>query len=327
MLALLEGSLAPGIAAVLGALDQALGHVTALIETGDHRAAAEHFVDHVALGPGSWAQLPDQFRAILEANAPTFLDEALDPTSGSVDAAALAATTVPLLFTSGSESPSFFSAVIGELASLVPTAQVTSIAGAGHIPHATHPDQWVATLLAFHDTIATSRTRGAAMNADRFDVTATDGAPIAVWVEGMIGGARHGQHLHRLDLHPPPVASVAVPGEHFNARRDPPPLFRRHLRCLHRQQRHRGLLRRRRRRGGCCRGVPAGEPIVLWGHSYGANSALGCAARNANVSHLVVYEPSLGLTYPPGSTNASRPPSPTATMTPRSWPCSSTSWR
>ena len=130
--------------------------MTGLIETGDHRAAAEHFVDHVALGPGSWEQLPDPFRAILEANAATFLDEARDPTSGSVDAAALAATTVPLLFTSGSESPSFFSAVIGELAVLVPTAQVATITGAGHIPHATHPDQWVATLLAFHDTIATS---------------------------------------------------------------------------------------------------------------------------------------------------------------------------
>ena len=33
---------------------------------------------------------------------------------------------------------------------------VATIAGAGHIPHATHPDQWVATLLAFHHTIATS---------------------------------------------------------------------------------------------------------------------------------------------------------------------------
>jgi hypothetical protein len=31
-----------------------------------------------------------------------------------------------------------------------------TIAGAGHIPHATHPDRWVATLLAFHDTITTS---------------------------------------------------------------------------------------------------------------------------------------------------------------------------
>jgi pimeloyl-ACP methyl ester carboxylesterase len=141
---------------VLGSLEEAFGHVTVLIETGDHRAAAEQFVDHVALGPGSWEQLPDPFRAILEANAPPFLDESRDPTSGSVDAAALAATTVPLLFTSGSESPSFFSAVIAELALLVPTAHVATIAGAGHIPHATHPDQWVATLLAFHDTIATS---------------------------------------------------------------------------------------------------------------------------------------------------------------------------
>ena len=155
-LALLEGSSDPDIVAVLGSLDQAFGHVTGLIETGDHRAAAEHFVDHVALGPGWWAQLPDAVRATLEANAPTFLDEARDPTSGSVDASALAATTVPLLFTAGSESPSFFSAVIGELAVLVPTAQVATIAGAGHIPHATHPDEWVATLLAFHDTIITS---------------------------------------------------------------------------------------------------------------------------------------------------------------------------
>ena len=44
-----------------------------------------------------------------------------------------------------------------------------------------------------------------------------------------------------------------------------------------------------------------GGPIVLWGHSYGANSAIGGTASTANVSHLVVYEPSLGLAYPPGS--------------------------
>jgi len=144
---------------VLGMLDEALSRVTGLIETSDHRAAAEHFVDHVALGPGSWQQLPEPFRAILEANAPTYLDETRDPTSGSIDAAALAATTVPLLFTSGSESPRFFSVVLGELSSLAPTARVATIAGAGHIPHATHPDRWVATLLAFHDTIATSGHR------------------------------------------------------------------------------------------------------------------------------------------------------------------------
>ncbi len=39
----------------------------------------------------------------------------------------------------------------------------------------------------------------------------------------------------------------------------------------------------------------------MWGHSYGANCAMGGAALTANVHHLVLYEPSLGLPYPPGS--------------------------
>jgi pimeloyl-ACP methyl ester carboxylesterase len=45
----------------------------------------------------------------------------------------------------------------------------------------------------------------------------------------------------------------------------------------------------------------AGGAVVLWGHSYGANCAMGGAARSDNVGHLVCYEPSLGLTYPDGS--------------------------
>ncbi len=44
-----------------------------------------------------------------------------------------------------------------------------------------------------------------------------------------------------------------------------------------------------------------GGPVALWGHSYGASCAMGGAARTEHVHHLVLYEPSLGLTYPPGS--------------------------
>jgi pimeloyl-ACP methyl ester carboxylesterase len=44
-----------------------------------------------------------------------------------------------------------------------------------------------------------------------------------------------------------------------------------------------------------------GGPVALWGHSYGASCALGGAALTRNVHHLILYEPSLGLTYPPGS--------------------------
>ena len=122
-----------------------------LISSGDHRHAAEHFAEHVALGPGTWAQLPEPFRAVLEANATTYLDELADPTTGSIDAAALATTTVPVLLTHGTESPGLFPAVIAELVKLVPTARVEVLEGAGHIPHATHPEEWIARLLAFHE--------------------------------------------------------------------------------------------------------------------------------------------------------------------------------
>ena len=44
-----------------------------------------------------------------------------------------------------------------------------------------------------------------------------------------------------------------------------------------------------------------GRSVALWGHSYGANCAMGGAALSGNVDHLLLYEPSLGLPYPPGS--------------------------
>lgn len=40
--------------------------------------------------------------------------------------------------------------------------------------------------------------------------------------------------------------------------------------------------------------------VALFGHSYGANCAVGAAVGSDNVSHLVLYEPSLGLRYPEG---------------------------
>lgn len=148
---LLEGTRDQALVGELSAADADLAVVRGLISSGDYRGAAEHFIEHVALGPGSWEQLPEPFRAVLEANAPTYLDELGDQTALSIDNAALAATTVPLLLTHGTESPRLFPAVITELMKLVPAARVEVLEGAGHIPHATHPDEWIARLMAFHD--------------------------------------------------------------------------------------------------------------------------------------------------------------------------------
>ena len=61
---------------------------------------------------------------------------------------------MPLLLTYGTARPKLFHAVIDDLALLVPAARIEVLDGAGHIPHATHPDQWTATLLAFHKQLS-----------------------------------------------------------------------------------------------------------------------------------------------------------------------------
>jgi len=148
---LLEGTRDQGLANELSVLDTDLAVVRDLISSGNHRDAAEYFVEHVALGPGTWDGLPEAFRAVLEVNAPTYLDELADETALLIDTAALATTRVPLLLTHGTQSPALFPAVITELAQLVPAARVEILEGAGHIPHATHPENWVARLVAFHN--------------------------------------------------------------------------------------------------------------------------------------------------------------------------------
>jgi pimeloyl-ACP methyl ester carboxylesterase len=156
---LLEGTQDQEIAGELARSEAELAVVRDLLECGNHRGAAHHFVENVALGPGSWGQLPVAFKDVLVANAPTYLDELRDETALSIDIAALAATSVPLMLSLGTQSPPLFAPVIDEVAALVRTARVEVIDGAGHIPHATHTDEWAAHLTAFHDAVAGLRTQ------------------------------------------------------------------------------------------------------------------------------------------------------------------------
>lgn len=160
LFSLLGGTTDHAIALAIATIDQRLHTVATMIEAGDHRGAAEYFIENVALGPGTWAQLPEAFRALAVVNAPTYLDELADPTALFIDNAALAATTVPLLLTHGTESPPLFHAIIRELAVLAPTAQVDTYNGAGHLPHASHPVDWAARLLSFHDQAAPAAGEG-----------------------------------------------------------------------------------------------------------------------------------------------------------------------
>lgn len=136
-------------------------------------------------------------------------------------------------------------------------------------------------------------------DASRFDVRSADGTAIAVWVEGqgpplvMV----HGSIADHTTFEP----FVAV--------------LRRHLTTFSMDRRGFGssgdtadysIERDFEDVAAVVDAVAArtGRPVALWGHSFGANCAMGGASLSTNVRHLVIYEPSLGIPYPPGSIDA-----------------------
>lgn len=136
-------------AAVAALWNGPLAEVAGRIDSGDDAGAAEMFVDEVAFGPGTWAELSESMRQTMIHNAPTFLDESRDPEASAIDEVALARYYGPVMLTSGDHSPPLFGQVIDRLAELLPHAVRRTYAGAGHIPHVTHPEQYLAGLFAF----------------------------------------------------------------------------------------------------------------------------------------------------------------------------------
>ena len=139
----------PAVAPMLEEVGKRIGAVVERIATGDHAGAAEQFVETVALGPGTWAQLPRDFQQTLIENALTYLDEANDPEQLAFDLEWIRAFSRPVLLTTGDQSPPTFAPVVAKLADVLPIAEIVTFSGAGHIPHATHPDAYAEAIMAF----------------------------------------------------------------------------------------------------------------------------------------------------------------------------------
>jgi pimeloyl-ACP methyl ester carboxylesterase len=139
----------PDSVPILQQQGESLASVVAKLAGGEFEAGARQFVDEVALGPGTWEQLPPETREMFVRNASTFLDEAQEPNALSVDLDAAAALERPVLLTYGDQSPPAFEKVIDRLATAIPNAERKLIPGAGHVPQFTHAEQYADVLLAF----------------------------------------------------------------------------------------------------------------------------------------------------------------------------------
>jgi pimeloyl-ACP methyl ester carboxylesterase len=85
-------------------------------------------------------------QATFVENAPTYLDELRDPDGLSVDLDGLSGYAQPALFTQGDQSPPLFAPVLDRLQTVLPHAERHTYVGAGHIPHITHPSEFVAVV-------------------------------------------------------------------------------------------------------------------------------------------------------------------------------------
>jgi pimeloyl-ACP methyl ester carboxylesterase len=123
--------------------------VVGQIERGQAEAAARDFVENVALGPGAWETMPEEERAAMVGLADTFAAEQRDPGWADIEIGSLGGIRFPVLLTQGEESPPFFSKIIAQLAETIDGAEVTTLSRAGHVPHMTHPAEYVAAISVF----------------------------------------------------------------------------------------------------------------------------------------------------------------------------------
>lgn len=128
-------------------LDTIHDRVLPLIERGEDTAAAQVFVNEVA--PGSWDLVPPERQRALANNSATFLEEVHDPSSSTLDLAALAASPTPMMVTHGDQSPPHFERVVDVLRTSVPQMRITKIKNAGHVPHMTNVPDWLTVVRTF----------------------------------------------------------------------------------------------------------------------------------------------------------------------------------
>jgi pimeloyl-ACP methyl ester carboxylesterase len=141
----------------LPAVQQRMERVIATLQSGRTELGAQQFVETVALGPGMWEKLSPEMKQTFVFNAPTWLDEMNEPGAFLLDLERLATFDRPAMLTRGDQSPPFFEAILEKIGETLPRARRHTFNGAGHVPHLTHPADFVSIVGGFVDSVATSR--------------------------------------------------------------------------------------------------------------------------------------------------------------------------
>jgi pimeloyl-ACP methyl ester carboxylesterase len=139
----------PEMQPVLSDFQSKIDAVLRRLRMGDLEAGSRQFMEEVAIGPGAWDAATPEVRQGFRANALTWVDEQQDPGWSELDVHRLSRLACPALLTQGGQSFPWFPRIIAKLQQAVPNARVHTFPAAGHVPHLTHPQQYVRVTAQF----------------------------------------------------------------------------------------------------------------------------------------------------------------------------------
>ncbi|MCI4372800.1 MAG: alpha/beta hydrolase [Thermoplasmata archaeon] len=126
-----------------------IGRIRDLVLRGENSAAAQNVVEVFSLTPGAWERLPLPVRVEFAQRMDRWVEEYADPDSLRPVRAELSELLLPVLLTSGGQSPPFLRTIRSALARELTNVTELDLPQAGHAPHLTHPAEFTGVLLSF----------------------------------------------------------------------------------------------------------------------------------------------------------------------------------
>jgi pimeloyl-ACP methyl ester carboxylesterase len=131
-----------------------LADIAARLEAGDHEDAARQYQEQLAGSNGGWEHLSPADRRVRVFNAPTYLDQFLDPEALGIELDSLRVFEGPALVTYGNLRPPLFRRIAEMVVAALPNAHQVEIPGTAHNPQETHPDAYARALTEFASVAA-----------------------------------------------------------------------------------------------------------------------------------------------------------------------------
>lgn len=120
-----------------------------LARSGHREEAAGRIVDSLSEEEGTWSRFSPEVRRTFVQHVDRWAEELDDPEATQPDRSTLAELLIPVLLTTGERSPPFLQRITAGTAALLQNATVRTLPGAGHAPHRTNPDLFVALIHGF----------------------------------------------------------------------------------------------------------------------------------------------------------------------------------